>query len=217
MWVGTLFRPDRISLPAGRFGGRFDLQRKIEKRIDLIEMGTTGLIPIERIEKSILLIRGQKVMIDADLAILYGIATKALKQAVKRNIDRFPEDFMFELTSEEKHEVVTNCDHLRKLKFSPYLPFAFTEYGALMLANVLNSPRAVQVSLQIVRTFVRLRQLLASNAELARKLEALEKKYDQQLKVVFDVIRQLLQPPEKPKRSIACLPSGRDFGSKSQS
>ncbi|MBU1299516.1 MAG: ORF6N domain-containing protein [Bacteroidetes bacterium] len=165
-------------------------------------MSTRGLIPIERIEKSILLIRGQKVMIDADLAVLYGIPTKALKQAVKRNIDRFPEDFMFELTSEEKHEVVTNCDHLKKLKFSPYLPYAFTEHGALMLANVLNSEKAVRVSVQIVRTFVRLRQMLASNAELARKLDALEKKYDEQFKVVFEAIRQLLTPPEKPKHKI---------------
>jgi len=124
------------------------------------------------------------------------------KQAVKRNIDRFPEDFMFELTEDEKLKVVTNCDHLKNLKFSPYLPFAFTEHGVLMLANVLNSRRAVHVSLQIVRTFVRLRQLLSSNIELARKLEALEKKYDEQFRVVFEAIRQLLMPPEKPKRRI---------------
>ena len=109
---------------------------------------------------------------------------------------------MLELTTEEKEEVVTNCDHLRKQKCSSYLPYAFTEHGALMLANVLNSPRAVQVSLQIVRTFVRLRQLLGSNADLARKLESLEKKYDEQFRVVFEAIRQLIQPPEKHNRRI---------------
>lgn len=113
---------------------------------------------------------------------------------------------MFLLTEDEKLEVVTNCDHLKNLKFSAYLPYAFTEHGVLMLANVLNSQRAVQVSLQIVRTFVRLRQLLSSNVELARKLEALEKKYDEQFRVVFEAIRQLLIPPDKPKRQIACLP-----------
>lgn len=161
-----------------------------------------AIIPIERIEKSILLIRGKKVMIDADLAMLFGVTTKQLNQQVKRNIDRFPPDFMFELTREEKFEVVTNCDHLENLKYSPYLPFAFTEHGALMLANVLSSPRAIQASIQIVRTFVRLRELLASNAELARRLDVLEEKYDRQFKVVFDAIRQLLQPPEKPKNPI---------------
>jgi hypothetical protein len=112
-------------------------------------------------------------MIDADLAALYGVTTKRLKEQVRRNPDRFPRDFMFELTSEEKFGVVVNCDHLARLRFSPYLPYAFTEHGALTLANVLNSPGAVQVSVQIVRTFVRLREMLLSNIELARKLEAL--------------------------------------------
>jgi len=150
-----------------------------------------ALIPAEMIEKKILLIRGEKVMIDADIASLYGVATKVLNQAVKRNIERFPEDFMFQLTKEEKEEVVTNCDHLRQLKFSPNLPFAFTEHGAIMAATILNSPVAVQASIIVVRTFIRLRQMLASNAELARKLNALEKKYDAQFKMVFDAIRQL--------------------------
>ena len=141
-------------------------------------------------------------MLDADLAVLYGVSTKRLKEQVRRNFERFPSDFMFELTAVEKAEVVANCDHLRKLRFSPYLPYAFTEHGALMLANVLNSAKAVQASVQIVRTFVRLREMLSSNAELARKLEALEKKYDHQFKVVFQAIRQLLEPPTKPKRQI---------------
>ena len=109
---------------------------------------------------------------------------------------------MFELTEKERTEVVTNCDHLKKLKFSPYLPYAFTEHGALMLANVLNSARAVDVSVQIVRTFVRLREILASHKDLARKLEEMEKKYDHQFKVVFEAIRQLITPPEKPKKEI---------------
>ena len=109
---------------------------------------------------------------------------------------------MFQLTKTERAEVVTNCDHLARLKFSPYLPYAFTEHGALMLANVLNSERAAQTSVQVVRAFVRLRQMLTSNAELARKLAALENKYDAQFKVVFDAIRQLMSPPARPKREI---------------
>jgi hypothetical protein len=141
-------------------------------------------------------------MLDTDLAVLFGVTTKRLREQVRRNLDRFPDDFMFELSKEEKDEVVANCDHLKNLRFSPYLPFAFTEHGALMLANVLNSERAVQASVQIVRTFIRLRGLLASNIELSRKLDAMEKKYDHQFKAVFEAIRQLLQPPDKPKRPI---------------
>ncbi len=166
-------------------------------------MSTIGnVVPIERIERSILLLRGEKVMLDSDLAEIYGVETKALNQAVKRNTTRFPTDFMFQLTEAEKSEVVTNCDHLIRLKFSPHLPYAFTEHGALMLANVLNSERAAQTSVLVVRAFVRLRQLLSSNAELARKLESLEQKYDAQFKVVFDAIRQLMSPPARPKREI---------------
>jgi len=164
--------------------------------------GQISLVPIERIERAIILVRGEKVMLDLDLASVYGVTTKVLNQAVKRNASRFPSDFMFQLTETEKLEVVTNCDHLARLKFSPYLPYAFTEHGALMLANVLNSERAAQTSVMVVRAFVRLRQMLASNAELARKLAAMEKKYDAQFKVVFDAIRQLMSPPEKPKREI---------------
>src|SRR3990172_1168859 len=115
-----------------------------------------SIIPTERIENWILLIRGQKVMLDADLAALYGVTTKRLNEQVKRNRGRFPEDFMFQLTEREKGEVVANCDHLKRLKFSPNLPYAFTEHGAIMLATVLNSPVAVQTSIQIVKAFVRL-------------------------------------------------------------
>jgi hypothetical protein len=159
-----------------------------------------SIIPRERIERAILLIRGEKIMLD--LAAIYGVMTKILNQAVKRKASRFLSDFMFQLTASEKNEVVTNCDHLARLKFSPYLPYAFTEHGALMLANVLNSERAARTSVQVVRAFVKLRQMLSSNAERARKLAALEQKYDTQFKVVFDAIRQLMSPPAKPKREI---------------
>src|SRR4030066_2070812 len=136
----------------------------------------TDIIPLETIEHRILLIRGHKVMIDADLADIYGVSTKRLNEQVKRNRDRFPEDFMFQLTEKENAEVVANCDHLKRLKFSPNLPYAFTEHGAIMLAAILNSPIAVHASIQVVRAFVRLRKMLVSNADLARKLTALEKK-----------------------------------------
>jgi hypothetical protein len=126
----------------------------------------------------------------------------SLNQAVKRNKDRFPGDFMFQLTPEEKLEVVTNCDHLSRLRFSPVLPYAFTEHGVLMLANILNSERAVRVSVQIVRTTVRLRETLSTHANLARKITDMEKKYDSQFKVVFEAIRQLMAPSAKPKRKI---------------
>jgi hypothetical protein len=172
-------------------------------------------VPAERIENAILFIRGEKVILDSDLARLYGVTTKRLNEQVKRNRERFPEDFMFKLTSGEKAEVVANCDHLKKLKFSPVLPFAFTEHGAIMrgpcagsprgvlvAANVLSSKGAVQASVQVVRAFIRLRQMLASNAELARKLSEIERKYDAQFKVVFDAIRQLMTPPQPQRKQI---------------
>jgi len=163
------------------------------------------LIQEEIVKERIYLIRGRKAMLDADLAVLYGVKTFRLNEAVKRNLRRFPDDFMFRLTESEKEEVIANCDHLKDLKFSPYLPRAFTEQGVAMLSSVLRSKRAIQVNVEIVRTFVRLRQLLASNAQLARKLEALEKKYDAQFKVVFDAIRQLMSPAEPKKRKIGFL------------
>ncbi|OGQ41139.1 MAG: hypothetical protein A3A85_03315, partial [Deltaproteobacteria bacterium RIFCSPLOWO2_01_FULL_42_9] len=161
-----------------------------------------ALVPVEVIEGKILLIRGQKVMVDADLAELYGVPTKVLNQAVKRNKKRFPIDFMFQLTQEEKYKVVTNCDHLKKLKFSPTLPYAFTEHGAIMLATILSSPIAVQASIQVVRAFVKLREMLTAHKDLARKLDKMEKKYDSQFKVVFDAIRQLMAPSEPKSRKI---------------
>jgi hypothetical protein len=160
------------------------------------------LLPSEMIERRILLIRGQRVMVDTDLAMPYGVPTKRLKEQVKRNPGRFPPDFMFELTAAEKGEVVANCDHLTKLKYSPYLPLVFSEHGVLMLANVLNNPRAVEMSVQIVRTFVRLRTMLATHKALASQIEEMEKKYDDQFRIVFDTLRRLLEPPEKPRRRI---------------
>lgn len=162
-----------------------------------------NLIPIERIERAILLIRGEKVMLDSDLAEIYGVATKRLNEQVRRNLNRFPPDFMFQLTAKEAETLRSQFATSNAGRGGRrYLPFAFTEHGALMLANVLNSERAAQTSVMVVRAFVRLRQLLSSNAELARKLESLEKKYDAQFKVVFDAIRQLMSPAAKPKREI---------------
>jgi hypothetical protein len=165
--------------------------------------------PVETIASRILVLRGQKVMIDADLADLYGVPTKALNQAVKRNAARFPPDFMFQLTPDEKQEVVTNCDHLARLKFSRTLPFAFTEHGAIQAANVLNSEQAVDMSVYVVRAFVRLRELLTSNKELAQRLDDLERRigqklqsHDQAIAGLIDAIRQLMSPPVPAKRPI---------------
>ncbi len=166
----------------------------------------TSLIPAERIERCILFIRDQKVMLDKDLAELYGVETKRLIEAVKRNIRRFPDDFMFQLNKEEndllRSQIATsNISTGRGGR--RYAPYAFTEQGVAMLSSVLRSPRAVDVNVEIMRAFVRLRRMLASNVELARKLETLEKKYDSQFKVVFDAIRQLMTPVEfKNKRQI---------------
>ena len=161
-----------------------------------------SLIPVERIEQAILLIRRQKVILDADLADLYDVPTKALNQAVTRNERRFPPDFMFRLTKEEKDELVTNCDRFERLKHSSALPRAFTEQGVAMLASVLNSDTAIEANIEIMRAFVRLRQMLSAHKDLERKLIALEKKYDEQFKVVFDAIRALMAPPEKLRKKI---------------
>jgi hypothetical protein len=163
-----------------------------------------SIVPVERIEKRIYFIRGQKVMLDFDLAELYGVTTSAVNQAVKRNEDRFPSDFRFELTAEEaehlkSHSVISSSWGGRRRSN----PTAFTEQGVAMLSSVLKSRRAVLVNVEIMRTFVRLREMLASNANLSRKLDELERKYDAQFKVVFDAIRQLMIAPEaKPKKPI---------------
>jgi hypothetical protein len=161
------------------------------------------VILVDQIEPRILLIRGERVILDLDLAELYGTATKAFNQAVKRNIGRFPGDFRFQLTAAEKAEVVTNCDHLVRLKFSPALPYAFTEHGAIMAANVLNSSRAIEVSVYVVRAFVRLRNLLTTQKELAGKLDELEQKvasHDTTIQTVVAAIRQLMQTPPATSR-----------------
>jgi len=160
-------------------------------------------ISIELIEQAIFLIRGQKVLVDADLAQLYGVETKILNKAVKRNLDRFPEDFMFQLTAEEAENLRFQIGTSKKQRGGRrYLPYAFTEQGVAMLSGVLNSPRAVKVNVEIMRAFVRLRQLMATHTDLARKLTALEQKYDKQFKVVFDAIRALMTPPAKPRKKI---------------
>jgi hypothetical protein len=165
------------------------------------------LVPHETIAEQILLIRGIKVMLDADLAELYGVSTKALNQAVKRNIQRFPADFMFRLDAIEvdalnRSQIVTGSQKHRDPRFPP---FAFTEHGALMLGNVLRSERAVEVSLMVVRAFVKLREMLSTHKDLAVKLDALERKlggHDQAIAGLMDAIRQLMQPPASASRSI---------------
>jgi hypothetical protein len=180
-----------------------------------LTMKDSNLIPVERIEKAIYLIRGERVMLDRDLADLYGVPTKVFNQTVKRHADRFPSDFMFQLTmqeardwwSQETPSRVQNVT-LKRGQHIKYRPNAFTEHGILMLSSVLNSERAIQVNIEIMRSFVRLRQMLISNTELARKLEELEGKYDRQFKVVFDAIRQLMSPP---------LPGRKQIGFRSRS
>lgn len=160
----------------------------------MVENKNSGIIPEEIIMSKILVIRGIKVMVDSDLADLYGVSTKRLNEQVKRNILRFPVDFMFQLSEKEKQEVVANCDHLIRLKFSPYLPFVFTEHGAVMLASVLNSERAILVNIQIVRIFIRIRQMLNSNEEIYRQLNELQKKdieHDRQIFLIFEYLKQL--------------------------
>lgn len=158
----------------------------------------TNLIPIEHIENKILLIRGQKVMLDRDLAVLYQLPVRTLNQAVTRNSDKFPEDFMFTLTAEEfdnlrSQIVISSWGGIR------YVPRAFTEQGVAMLSSVLRSPRAVQVNIMIMRAFVKMRELIASHKDLAARLDELEKKYDKQFSIVFQAIRQLMEP-EPPKK-----------------
>ncbi len=163
----------------------------------------TKIVPIESIVSKIIFLRGEKVLLDRDLAELYEVETKVLKQAVRRNIKRFPSDFMFELSKEEfedwRSQFVTSNSDKMGLR---YKPMAFTEQGVAMLSSVLKSERAIEVNLAIMRAFVTLRQMLASNAELARKLERMENKYDERFKIVFEAIQQLMTPPEKPRKRI---------------
>ncbi len=160
------------------------------------------LLPSEVIEQRIFLVRGEKVMIDRDLSELYRVPTKVLNQAVRRNKERFPNTFMFRLTHKEQKELVTICDRFKTLKHSTSFPLAFTEQGVAMLSSVLHSRRAIQVNIQIMNTFVQLRRMFSRNKALSRRLDELERKYDSQFKVVFDTLRELIAPPDPPKRSI---------------
>jgi hypothetical protein len=180
------------------------------KKIEMVS------VPIGKITGKIYLIRGRNVMLDRDLAELYGVETKALKQSVRRNIDRFPSDFMFELTK-------TEFDNLRSQSVTSswggqrYLPMAFAEQGVSMLSSVLRSKRAVQVNIEIVRTFVRLREMLTSQKDLARKVKQIERKFDKQFQIVFEAITQLLEVDEKPKKKIGYLKESQTkYGKKSR-
>jgi hypothetical protein len=162
-------------------------------------------IPAERIEKAILLVRGQKVLLDRDLAELYGVETRVLKQAVRRNRNRFPSDFMFELTNEENRSLRSQNVILEPGRYSKYLPFAFTEQGVAMLSSVLNSERAIEVNIAIMRVFVRLREIMATHKELAFKLAEHEDRlegHDEQIQNIFEAIRQLMAPPERERKKI---------------
>src|SRR5438132_270 len=166
---------------------------------------TKEIIPVERIARTIFVFREQKVMLDYDLAVLYGIETRALKQAVRRNRDRFPSDFMFELSREEIEVVVSQFVIPNRRKLGGAKPMAFTEQGIAMLSSVLNSERAVKVNIAIMRAFVKLRQTLETNRELARKFAELESrvgKHDEEIAAIIEAIRQLMMPPEKPRREI---------------
>ena len=159
----------------------------------------------EIVMSRILVVRGKKVMIDRDLAELYGVTTKRLNEQVKRNAKRFPADFMYQLTAEEKEEVVAFCDHLKTLKYSPQLPYVFTEYGAVMLASVLNSERAIEVNIRIVRIFTRMREMLQTNQEILLKLEQLERQVVQNntdIGAIFAALKELLDPPAEPRPRI---------------
>jgi len=165
----------------------------------------SNLIPIERIESKIYLIRGQKVMLDRDLAELYGLQTKRLNEAVKRNAARFPGEFMFQLSEREKSELVANCDRFSPLKHSTSLPYAFNEHGVAMLSSVLNSERAIQVNILIIKTFVRLRRILSTHRELANRINDLEDLVGQHDEVIHEIIKEIkriVEIEEKPKRRV---------------
>jgi len=159
-------------------------------------------IPQEIIEGRIFILRGRKVMLDWDLGVLYEVPTKRLNEQVKRNRKRFPPDFMFRLGAGETRELVAKCDRFARMKHSSARPYAFTENGVAMLSSVLSSERAVDVNIQIMRTFTRIRELLATHSDLRRKLEEMEKKYDYQFKVVFDAIKSLISAPDKDVKRI---------------
>ena len=160
------------------------------------------LIPTKEIISQIFYIRGFKVILDFHLATLYQVETRVLKQQIKRNLDRFPEDFMFQLNETEWKELITNCDNLGSMKFSPVTPFAFTEQGVAMLSGILHSDKAVKVNIAIMRAFVRMRELIDENKDMKKKLDKLESKYDKQFQIVFEAIRKLIETKNEPRKSI---------------
>ena len=173
----------------------------------------TEIVPMGQVGQRILVIRGNKVMLDADLAEIFQVKTKALNQAIKRNIDRFPSDFLIQLTPTEKTEVVTNCDHLQKLKYSPQLPYAFTEHGVVMLSMVLKSQRAIEVSVHIIRVFIKIREILSSNKELAYKIQELEREQKVQNKhinAIYSMFDKLLDEPLKPPGPLGFILTSED-------
>ena len=163
-----------------------------------------SLVAMEVVEKKILSIRGQKVILDVDLAELYDVTTKVFNQAVKRNVDRFPKDFMFQLTADEALTIRSQFVTASRRNIR-YLPYAFTEHGIIMAASILNSQRAIDASVYVVRAFIKLREMIASHKDLTKKLNELEKKYDGQFQIVFEAIRQLIEVEEKPKRRIGFI------------
>jgi hypothetical protein len=160
-----------------------------------------SLLPAKRIERSIFVLRGEKVILDSDIALLYGVETRTLVQAMKRNVDRFPPDFMFQLTPEEvenlRSQIVISSRGGRR-----YLPYAFTEQGVAMLSSVLRSKRAVEINIEVMRVFVRLRRVMSTQTDLMRRLDELEQRYDAQFKVVFDALRKLMVPPGSGRKQI---------------
>ena len=171
----------------------------------MVEKNSEYMIPDEVIMNKIILIRDQKVMVNNDLAELFGVTTKRLNEQVKRNIKRFPGNFMFQLTENEKAKVVANCDHLQKLKYSPYLPYVFTEHGTIMLANVLNSDLAIQVSIRIVEIYVRMREFVLTNKEILLKVEELEKrigKQDESIAQVLNHLKRFIEFQDMPRKQV---------------
>jgi len=170
------------------------------------------LIPQEAIQSRILILRGKRVMLDRDLAMLYDVPTRRLNEQVKRNIKRFPEPFMFQLTIEEKNELVANCDRFKPLKHSTALPYAFTEHGVAMLSSVLNSEKAIMVNIQIINAFIKMQGMLVNYQELKQKIEDMERKVDEKSKInsylfeelfrEMEAVKKLLEPPEKPEKKI---------------
>jgi hypothetical protein len=162
----------------------------------------SAILPVKHIETLIHLIRGERIILDTDLARLYGVETRSLIQAVKRNLERFPDDFMFRLTSVERDCLTSQIVMSKSRGGRRTMPYAFTEQGVAMLSSVLNSPTAIQVNVEIIRAFVRIRKMMSLNADLAKKIVLLERKYDAQFKVVFDAIRELMAPQVKERRRI---------------